>query len=294
MCKSSEAPKLKLTYFSDNKGRNELARLIFAVGKTPYEDNLIGLKEYTQMRESNELPYGQLPILTITTATNKAKIDLKSSCNFSYQQIYGQSCSIARYAARVSGLYPKDEMEILQTDGIVDSWRDTLDLFYETVFARTVVGGRLMMLPNPQSERSSKLSIFLSHELEEQFSRYEKMLAESPSGHACNDKSVSFPSWADLAIFDLVKTIEGALTDSQFHNLMKDKYVLSLLVQKVEALDTIQSHLKKHPYKDISNFFGQVSILKKIMEVLLFPIIYFVFGIFTRVQALTARSRKRV
>ena len=81
---------------------------------------------------------------------------------------YGQSCAIARFAAKKAGLYPKDDFEMLVTDGVVDSWRDTLDIFYETVFARAVVGGRLMMLPHPQSLKVRKLSLFLSYELEEQ------------------------------------------------------------------------------------------------------------------------------
>jgi len=279
MSLSSNPTPLKLTYFSDGKGRNELVRLIFAVGETSYEDNLIGVTEYTKMRDTNELPYGQLPVLTITALSGDA-------------HIYGQSCAIARYAARISGLYPKDEIEMLRTDGVVDSWRDTLDLFYETVFSRQIIGGRLMMTPQPPSARVGKLASFFSHELTEQFSRYERML--SKTGQVCSDKSIPFPSWADLAVFDLVKTMESVLTDKQFCQLMNEKIALSSLVEKIGSLETIKSHLEKYPYRNMSHFFKPVSPLKRLSEIVMFPMVHFCLAIYTRFQAMIARRTEKI
>jgi len=294
MCQAPEVQAstqtLKLTYFDDNKGRNELVRLILAVGKIPYEDHLIGFKEYTKMRDSNELPYGQLPVLTVTNNADAPT----SGISQEQKHVYGQSCAIARFAAKKAGLYPKDDFEMLVTDGVVDSWRDTLDIFYETVFARAVVGGRLMMLPHPQWLRVRKLSLFLSYELEEQFSRYERTLAKSPGGAFCNDDRAPFPSWADLAVFDLVETIRGALTESQFDKAMRGKTALSALVGRIAALPPIREHLKVHPYRDISTFFVPVPFLKRMMEFVLFPMLYCGVGIYTRIQAISRRGNKKI
>jgi len=271
---------MKLTYFNDGKGRNELIRLIFAIGKIQYQDNLISFKEYTKMRETNELPYGQLPTLEISSIDGS-------------DHIFGQSCSLVRYAARISGLYPKDdELEILRTDGIIDSWRDTLDLYYETFFARKIIGGRLMMVPHPPSERYGKLSAFVNSELGEQFLRYERMLIKT-GGQICNDKTVPFPSCADLAVFDLVKTMEGSLTDIQFHRIMKGKTALLALVEKIEYLDSMKFHLEKYPYKDLSFMFQPVSPFKRFIEAIMFPIVYFGIAIYTKIQRMFVRSSKK-
>ena len=120
---------LKRSYFADNKGRNELTRLIFAVGGIDYQDDLVNYSEYTAMRDAGLLPWGQLPTLTISSSNrNSDENDV----------IFGQSCSIARYAARRAGLYPKDEIAALRSDEVIDSWRDFLDLYYDAFFDRKV------------------------------------------------------------------------------------------------------------------------------------------------------------
>lgn len=70
---------LKLTYFDDNKGRNELTRLILAVGNVDYQDESIGFLQYQKLRDNGTLPWGQLPVLTIDG-----------------EEVHGQSCAIAR------------------------------------------------------------------------------------------------------------------------------------------------------------------------------------------------------
>ena len=55
-----------------------------------------------------------------------------------------------------------------------------------------------MMLPHPQSLKVRKLALFLSYELEEQFSRYDRMLAKSPGGTFCNDDDTPFPCFTGM------------------------------------------------------------------------------------------------
>jgi hypothetical protein len=269
---TSSPVKLKLAYFNDNKGRNELTRLIFAVGKVPYEDVSIGGSEYGKLRDSGSLPWGQLPVLHVQIEGG--------------YEVFGQSCSIARFAAKKAGSYPtNDDVEALRTDGIVDSWRDTLDLYYDTVFERKVIGGRLMMFPHPPSARCAKLAAFIASELSQQFTRYEQLL--QPTGQCCRNKAVPFPCWADLALYDLVKTMAGSLTPSQFSDLMEGKPTLATLESRIDAIDEIQSHLEKHPYKNTTYIFAPVSVFKRPLEMLLMPVHKLFMGLRARVRAIT-------
>lgn len=223
---------IKLTYFNDGKGRNELTRLIFAVGSVSYKDELIDYAKYKSLCAEDKLPFGQLPTLTING------------------DIYGQSCSLARCAAKIAGLYPSDIVEALKADSIVDSWRDCLDLFYETVFARVIVDGKLTMIPQPRPLRQGKLNAFVNTELEIHFAKYDRMIL--PDDQFCRG---SFPCFADLAVYDLVKTMQGALEEETFNELVDDKGKLMALVRRVDDLEPIKKHLEKYPYKDIQHLF---------------------------------------
>jgi glutathione S-transferase len=86
---SGSSMRPTLVYFADGKGRNELTRLIFAVGHIQYHDQLIDAAEYTQLRDAGKLPMGQLPVLRMG--------DSPSS-------VLPQSCAIARYAAKCEAL----------------------------------------------------------------------------------------------------------------------------------------------------------------------------------------------
>ena len=41
-------------------------------------------------------------------------------------QVYPQSTAIARYAAKLSGLYPSDAAEALEADSVIDSINDVI------------------------------------------------------------------------------------------------------------------------------------------------------------------------
>lgn len=85
---SSTRPPV-LVYFADGKGRNELTRLIFAVGHVEYEDQLIDATEYTKLRDEGKLPMGQLPVLRMGDSASS---------------VLPQSCAIARFAAKFETL----------------------------------------------------------------------------------------------------------------------------------------------------------------------------------------------
>lgn len=263
---------LKLTYFDDQKGRNELVRLIFAVGEVEYHDDLVGFSRYQTMRDTGLLPWGQLPVLAIKSA-DKGK-----------EEVFGQSCSIARYAAKVAKLYPQNDKDALRSDEVVDSWRDFLDLYYDCFFDRKILGGKLQMVPRKPAQRQLKFQDFANGEMKETFATYERILANN-GGQVCVDDTTTFPCWADLAIYDLVKTMEGPTTRAQFEALMLDKKELKKLVQKIECLPTIQKHLKTYPYKDVQWLFVSGSWWRQLLDSLLFPVLEIALSLKSRVAS---------
>ena len=266
---------LKLTYFSDGKGRNELPRLIFAVGGVEYTDELIGYSQYLKMRDTGVLPWGQVPVLTMTKEGTAGKEK--------EEEIFGQSCSIARYVAKVSNLYPTNGVDALRSDAVVDAWRDTLDLYYDCYFERKILGGRMQMVPRQPAQRSIRLRALLDSELGEQFARFERVLADG-GGQVSVEKHAMFPCWADLAIYDAVKTMEGPLTKDAFDKLMEDKTMLKSLVGRIDPLEAIQKHLKKYPYVDLAYMFATVPLWKRLIHGALFPLVELVLSIKSRLS----------
>ncbi|EEY69352.1 glutathione S-transferase, putative [Phytophthora infestans T30-4] len=88
-------PQLKLTYF-DGKGRAELSRLILNSAEIAFTDDRITHSDFAALKPT--LPLGQVPVLELDG------------------MVYGQSMAIARYAAKIAGLYPSDATEALKVD----------------------------------------------------------------------------------------------------------------------------------------------------------------------------------
>jgi len=101
----SSSSKIQLTYF-DFPGRGELARLIFTYGKVAFEDKRIQFQDFPALKPT--LPCGQLPVLNVDG------------------KVYTQSAAIARYAAKIAGLYPNDPLAALEADSVVDAVVDIL------------------------------------------------------------------------------------------------------------------------------------------------------------------------
>ena len=128
---------LKVTYFNDARGRNELICLILTISCIPFEEDLIDLAEYTSRRNTSVLPFDQLPTITVENMSGIVST-------------YGQSTAITRYVAKLGGMYPSDYEAALLQDSIVDSWKDMLDRFYATFFFYGIVEGKLKMVAHPR------------------------------------------------------------------------------------------------------------------------------------------------
>jgi glutathione S-transferase len=107
-----------LTYFP-LPGRAEITRLLFAYGQVDFQDIRVSPDEYGATKSSLNLPFGQLPKLEVEGKT------------------YGQSLSIARFAAKRVGLYPQDDLEALEADSIVDTISELYNATIAVVFGKS-------------------------------------------------------------------------------------------------------------------------------------------------------------
>ena len=240
------ASSLRLTYFDDNKGRNELTRLIFAVGQISFEDELIGFPEYLRRRDAAALPFDQIPTLQVGDT------------------VLGQSCAIARYAARLAKLYPEDPLTASVADAVVDSWRDQLDLLYDTFFERTVIAGKLQMFPRQQHERAWRIRVYLETSFRPWMMQMERKLMQ---GRFCPPDL----TYAELAVFDLVCTVEGFVHPDVFKDVMQSHQKVSSLVRQVGEIPSIAEHLQQHPYTVLSDMFSEPNLVKQTLEFVMSP-----------------------
>jgi|UniRef100_K3WK08 glutathione S-transferase len=101
------SPALKF-YYLDFPGRGELSRLVFTFGDVPFEDVRVDGPHFYANRHT--YPFGQLPTLEVDGV------------------MLSQSNAIARYAARLAGLYPTDVTEMLR----VGMFNHVLDITFVT------------------------------------------------------------------------------------------------------------------------------------------------------------------
>ena len=96
--------KLKLTYFDVSGGRAEPARLALHIGGIPFEDKRFAFGDFAEVRKTT--PLDQVPTLHV----NDVQVT--------------QSDAITRYAGKLAGLYPEDDLQALFCDEVMDALED--------------------------------------------------------------------------------------------------------------------------------------------------------------------------
>jgi glutathione S-transferase len=116
-----------LTYL-DMKGFAEPIRLALAIGHVPFEDRRVSYEEVARLRNSKELPFGQVPVLTINGGP-----------------MHGQSGAILRWAGKKAGLYPLDVDAQLAIDeameAVADIHKCLIPAWYKHACGRSPVSG---------------------------------------------------------------------------------------------------------------------------------------------------------
>ena len=105
--------KLTLYYFKIPFWRAEVTRLALFINNIDFVDHRISEEEYEVFKNKGELPNGkiapfrQLPVLEVEN------------------KIIGQTCAIARYCGKLSGMYPSNnDFNAAKIDQILDAAQD--------------------------------------------------------------------------------------------------------------------------------------------------------------------------
>ncbi|CAI5704411.1 hypothetical protein KXD40_001379 [Peronospora effusa] len=194
---------LKLTYFA-GPGRAELSRLILSVGNVSFEDERLDRDAFLAIKPT--LPLGQVPVLEVGGTT------------------YSQSMAIARYAAKLSGLYPQDPLECLRVDMVSESLIDIKTLISDITY-RTL----------DETAKAEKIEKLLKESVPKTFNLLEGFVQD----FFFLGETMTY---ADLQLFDVVKN--GLSNYAAFSLEMFPK--LTALVAKVETNANVAAYLAKH------------------------------------------------
>lgn len=187
---------IKLTYFPLT-GRAELIRLALAAGNVTFEDERIPGDEFAKRKPT--LPLGQLPVLEVDGET------------------YSQSMALARFAAKLGGLYPSDSTSALRVDMIVDTVLDVTNAQVDIEFRE-----------KDEEAKRAKRHKLVTDLLPRSFAALEKIVGDK---YAVGNSL----TLADLTIFDRV------------HNSLKKNYADFDLAAYPKLL-TIVSDVAVHPH----------------------------------------------
>jgi prostaglandin-H2 D-isomerase / glutathione transferase len=102
----------KLTYFDFDGGRAEPIRIAFHTAGIKFEDNRLSFPEFGEMRQST--CFNSVPVLEIDGAA------------------VTQSNALGRYVGKMAGLYPKDDLQALYCDEVMDALEDLSHYIVQT------------------------------------------------------------------------------------------------------------------------------------------------------------------
>nr|CCA15653.1 glutathione Stransferase putative [Albugo laibachii Nc14]CCA16285.1 glutathione Stransferase putative [Albugo laibachii Nc14] len=196
------SPPLKLVYF-DAKGRGEFARLCFAYGKIPFEDKRVTKEEFGALKP--KLPLGQVPVLYVGETP------------------FPESGAIARYAAKLAGLYPDDPCEMVKVEATMGAFQELVTPVVQIVYFNL-----------DESAKAAKTKEVLEVLVPKTFTWCESITGEK---YLLGNKI----SIADVAIYDIVVNFLN-----QIPGFTASKYPkVEGITKHVKAEPTIAAYLSK-------------------------------------------------
>jgi len=201
------APKYRLNYF-DGMGRAEPTRWVFAYSGTDYEDVRIPKADWPALKATT--PFGQLPYL---------EVDGKP---------VAQSLTIARFAARKTGLVGHDDFEAAQADALVD-------------YVTDAVKGLAATFSEPDEAKKKILKdAYLKEGVQPFLKGLERHLAANNKGEGFFVGSK--PTWADFVIVIFLDNLVAS--DS---GVLENYKLLKAHSQRVHELKGIKEWLQTRP-----------------------------------------------
>ncbi|XP_046580235.1 probable glutathione S-transferase 7 [Haliotis rubra] len=174
--RASNMPSYKLIY-TNNKGRGELCRLLFALAGQEYED--VRWTRETLQAEKHNLLFGQIPVL---------EVDGKQ---------YAQSMAIAGFLAREFGFHGKTSVEQMEVDQVIGIINDIFSALIKQFLEQDQERKAAITKENKETTFPKVVGFF------------EKILKNNSTGFYVGDKL----GFADLAAFDTLSKLEGINLD---------------------------------------------------------------------------------
>jgi glutathione S-transferase len=204
--------KYKLTYFNC-RCRAEVCRYLFALAGVEYEDHRLEWNDWPKInKESLELPFGQLPVLSIDGVN------------------YSQSLCLERYLAEKFGFAGKTDLDKLRADMIAHCVEDVV----LAVDAYLSEKDPILKANIEKKFKGKKMHPYLIN--------FERMIKENcgGDGYAVGDSLTR----ADLSLVQLVRNYLPFLEPSDYVDGYPKLYAL---VKRVEEDPKIAAWYKKRP-----------------------------------------------
>lgn len=199
-------PKLKLNYFDFDGGRGEPARLALHIGGVAFEDVRVAGKDWPALRD--KAPFLALPTLEVDGL------------------VVAQSNSINRYVGKLSGLYPKDDVQAFLCDEAMEAVEDISTRIDQTID-----------LP-ADAKKKAREELVASH-LTRYLQQFQARL-KAGGGEYFADRRLTV---ADLKVAMLVRWLRSGVLD----HVAKD-LVDTVAPQLVKHFERVLSHPKVAEY----------------------------------------------
>lgn len=198
------APQIKVSYF-DMHGRADLTRLILTFAKVPFVDERLSFAQWAEIKHTT--PLRKAPLMQVDGKT------------------YVQSMAMARYAAKVAGLYPSDTLEAFHAEMISDTLCELFEMFVDINFHT-----------KDAATKAEKSAAFVSEAAPLKLGMLEGLVRGK---FFMGDE----PSFVDIQLFD---TVHNALYKKIPGFSATEFPKLEAIAERIKADPNVAAYLKKH------------------------------------------------
>ena len=203
-------------HYFHGRGIGEPVRLLLTLGDVDFADRRYTIDEFAGATDFKaRLPFGQTPALEIDG------------------ELYGQTDSVARLAAKLAGLYPEDPLLAARSDMIVVHQAEIQSAIAKMSFDGVPGAPGTKMLP--EQERAARIRAWSEEALPAQLARLENLAGD---GYMVGGAL----TWADVCVFNRI----NQLLDFD-PKLLNENKKLCAVFNEVAAEPAIQRWLSEHP-----------------------------------------------
>jgi glutathione S-transferase len=205
--------RIKLIYGNIPFWRAEVSRLALFIANIPFEDQRISREEFSAMKLSGELPFGQMPVLEVDGNT------------------LAQTGAIARFCGKQANLYPTDDFNAAKVDEAIDLATDITSLVSPS------------MREKDTEKKAAMRTQLATTTLPKYFGFLEMLLEQNgDTGYYVGDCL----SIADLAIWRLLGWLASGMLDGIPTDVMAPFPLVTAHFQAIEAHPKVRSWMDSH------------------------------------------------